>query len=227
MSLVSDAGSRFSSGLWASSVCPLVRSTRTNDVAAIGGGGKAPVGAAIARSDCLCCGRWWQRRGRERRHKRRDDHGASGMVHGKASSGKAVDYRLRGSTTISHRPGRQVIRSRDIGIAALGVMLVASGCATRHALDRDHAALVAAERAFARHAEDADVRTAFLAAFADDGIWMTPEPMRLRDAYAARPAPADPRAVRLEWDPAISGIAASGDFGFTSGPSSGLFSRGF
>lgn len=112
-----------------------------------------------------------------------------------------------------------MIRSRDVCIAALGVLLVASGCATRHALDHDHAALVAAERAFARHAEDADVRTAFLAAFAEDGIWMTPEPMRLRDAYAARPAPADPRAVRLEWDPAISGIAASGDFGFTSGPS--------
>jgi|SRR5687767_6458415 len=112
-----------------------------------------------------------------------------------------------------------MIRSRDVGIAALGVMALACGCATRGALDRDHAALVAAERAFARHAEVADVRTAFLAAFAGDGIWMTPEPMRLRDAYASRPAPADPRAVRLEWGPAISGIAASGDFGFTSGPS--------
>ena len=63
------------------------------------------------------------------------------------------------------------------------------------------------------------MRTAFLAAFADDGIWMTPAPMRLREAFAARPAPADPRAARLEWAPAISGIAASGDFGFTSGPS--------
>jgi ketosteroid isomerase-like protein len=43
--------------------------------------------------------------------------------------------------------------------------------------------------------------------------------MRLEEAYASRPAPADPRAARLQWDPVISGIAASGDFGFTSGPS--------
>lgn len=112
-----------------------------------------------------------------------------------------------------------MVRSRDVGIAVLGAMVLACGCATRDVLDQDHAELVAAERAFARHAEVADVRTAFLTAFDEDGIWMTPEPMRLREAYASRPAPADPRAVRLEWDPAISGIAASGDFGFTSGPS--------
>src|SRR5688500_13991758 len=99
-------------------------------------------------------------------------------------------------------------RSRDVGIAALGAIVLACGCATRDALDQDHAVLVAAERAFAWHAEVADVRTAFLTAFDEDGIWMTPEPMRLREAYASRPAPADPRAVRLEWDPAISGIAA-------------------
>lgn len=95
----------------------------------------------------------------------------------------------------------------------------AAGCATRSSPHEHHAELVAAERAFARHAEDTDVRTAFLAAFAEDGIWMTPAPMRLRDAFAARPAPPDPRAARLEWGPVASGIAASGDFGFSSGPS--------
>ena len=110
-------------------------------------------------------------------------------------------------------------RSQRFPLACAAAAMLASGCASSPATQRDHEALVAAERAFARHAEDADVRTAFLAAFADDGIWMTPTPMRLRDAFAARPAPADPRAVRLEWAPAISGIAAAGDFGFTSGPS--------
>lgn len=102
-----------------------------------------------------------------------------------------------------------------IVIGALGVV----ACAASPTLDADHAALVAAERAFAKHADDADIRTAFRAAFAPDGIWMVPGPMGLEDAYAARPAPADPRALRLIWDPVISGIAASGDFGFTSGPS--------
>jgi ketosteroid isomerase-like protein len=86
-------------------------------------------------------------------------------------------------------------------------------------MSADHESLREAERAFARHAEETDVRTAFRAAFADDGIWMTPVPMTLREAHAQRPPPADPRAVRLEWGPVASGIAASGDFGFTSGPS--------
>ena len=86
-------------------------------------------------------------------------------------------------------------------------------------MTREHADLVAAERAFAKHADDADIRTAFRAAFAPDAVWMVPSPTRLEDAYGARPAPADPRAARLQWEPVISGIAASGDFGFTSGPS--------
>lgn len=102
-------------------------------------------------------------------------------------------------------------------LAMAGVLFLAA-CATNPA-GRDHASLVAAERAFAKHADDADVRTAFRAAFAPDAVWMVPSPMRLDEAYAARPAPADPRAARLQWEPVISGIAASGDFGFTSGPS--------
>jgi ketosteroid isomerase-like protein len=110
-------------------------------------------------------------------------------------------------------------RSLPVAIIVVAAVLFAYGCATRRAPSDDHETLLAAERAFAQHAEEADVRTAFLAAFADDAIWMTPTPMRLRDAYAARPAPADPRAVRLQWAPVASGIAASGNFGFTSGPS--------
>lgn len=99
------------------------------------------------------------------------------------------------------------------------IAFIVAGCALAPSRSADHDALVAAERAFARHAEETDVRTAFRAAFADDGIWMTPAPMTLRDTYAQRPAPADPRALRLQWEPIASGIAASGDFGFTSGPS--------
>lgn len=109
-------------------------------------------------------------------------------------------------------------RSLRNATLSLTAMTLAAACATSPT-SREHAALVAAERAFARHADDADVRTAFRAAFASDAIWMVPAPMRLEEAYASRPAPADPRAARLQWDPVISGIAASGDFGFTSGPS--------
>jgi ketosteroid isomerase-like protein len=101
---------------------------------------------------------------------------------------------------------------------AFAAVMLAAACAT-NPTEREHAALVAAERAFAKHADDADIRTAFRAAFAADAVWMVPSPMRLEEAYAGRPTPADPRAARLQWDPVISGIAASGDFGFTSGPS--------
>ena len=97
-------------------------------------------------------------------------------------------------------------------------MTVLAACAAGP-MTREHADLVAAERAFAKHADDVDIRTAFRAAFAPDAVWMVPSPTRLEDAYASRPAPADPRAARLQWAPVISGIAASGDFGFTSGPS--------
>ena len=101
---------------------------------------------------------------------------------------------------------------------ACAATLLTTACTTT-STQREHASLVAAERAFAKHADDADIRTAFREAFAPDAVWMVPSPMRLEEAYAAHPAPADPRAARLQWEPAISGIAASGDFGFTSGPS--------
>lgn len=76
-----------------------------------------------------------------------------------------------------------------------------------------------AERAFARLADEIGVRPAFVANFADDAVWMIPAPTTLAAAHAARPGPADPRAVRLEWGPAIAGIAASGDLGYSTGPS--------
>ena len=122
------------------------------------------------------------------------------------ASAKAVDYRLLRKVDRCLQPGVPSAWHRSPSSSPLRGPASSLGCATRPALHAITKVLVAAERAFARHAEDADVRTAFLAAFADDGIWMTPTPMRLRDAYAARPAPADPRAVRLEWAPVISGI---------------------
>jgi ketosteroid isomerase-like protein len=78
--------------------------------------------------------------------------------------------------------------------------------------------LVDAELAFARMAAEQGVRAAFLANFASDGIVFEPGPVRLHDAWSARPAPADPLAVRLEWAPAQAGIARSHDIGYTTGP---------
>src|SRR5438067_308209 len=58
--------------------------------------------------------------------------------------------------------------------------------------------LVDAELAFARMSLEQGIRAAFLANFAVDGILFEPAPIRWRDAWPQHPAPADPKAVRLE-----------------------------
>lgn len=79
--------------------------------------------------------------------------------------------------------------------------------------------LVDAELAFARMAYERGVRAAFVASFAPDGIALEPAPVRVRDAWPKRPAPADPLALHLEWKPTQAGVARSHDFGYTMGPS--------
>ena len=78
--------------------------------------------------------------------------------------------------------------------------------------------LVDAETAFARMALEQGIRAAFIANFAADGIVFEPAPAILRETWPARPAPTDPRAVRLEWEPAQAAVARSGDFGYSTGP---------
>ena len=95
------------------------------------------------------------------------------------------------------------------------------GVAIAHEPDAEEIALgslVDAEFAFARMAQEQGVRAAFLANFAADGIVFEPAPVRLHEAWSARPAPADPKALRLEWQPAQAGVARSRDMGYTTGP---------
>ena len=75
---------------------------------------------------------------------------------------------------------------------------------------------MAAERAFARDALERGVRAAFLTAFDPAGLMFVPAPTRVGEVFAEPPA--DPMATLLEWAPVASGVAASGDFGFTTGP---------
>ena len=79
--------------------------------------------------------------------------------------------------------------------------------------------LVDAELAFARMALERGIRAAFLASFASDGVVFEPAPVRIQVAWPKRPAPPDPKALRLEWQPAQAGVARSRDMGFTTGPS--------
>jgi ketosteroid isomerase-like protein len=74
--------------------------------------------------------------------------------------------------------------------------------------------LAAAETAFAAHSVREDMRAAFIAAFADDGVFV-------RDGWAVartwlEPRPAPP--IVLDWRPAHVEVAASGDLGLSTGP---------
>ncbi len=109
-----------------------------------------------------------------------------------------------------------------IAIIALASLVLIPNVARAHepdALEIALGTLIDAELAFARLSLEQGIRAAFLANFASDGVVFEPAPVRLHDAWPKRPPPADPKAVRLEWQPAQAAVARSGDMGFTTGPS--------
>ena len=110
-----------------------------------------------------------------------------------------------------------------VAAAAIAAALLAlqSPLARAHEPDAEEIALgslVDAELAFARMGWERGVRAAFLANFAPDGVAFEPKPVPLRESWSARPAAADPLALRLQWAPAQAGVARSHDFGYTTGP---------
>jgi ketosteroid isomerase-like protein len=74
--------------------------------------------------------------------------------------------------------------------------------------------MIAAERAFAADALARNVRDAFLASAADDGVVFSAGPHNAKSFWAARTAD----KTRLEWAPEAGEVAASGDLGYTYGP---------
>jgi ketosteroid isomerase-like protein len=99
---------------------------------------------------------------------------------------------------------------------AAGVVAVAAAGVQAGAGSMD--SLVKAERAFARTSVQTSQREAFLANFADDGVWFSPGPENTNDALRKQPAPAGPPARTLDWEPTTGDVAASGDLGYTTGP---------
>jgi ketosteroid isomerase-like protein len=82
-------------------------------------------------------------------------------------------------------------------------------------VSRDAAeSLAAAETAFAAHSVRENMRAAFLAHFADDGLFV-------RDGWTAARAWLMPRAappIVLDWRPVYVEVAASGELGLSTGP---------
>lgn len=79
--------------------------------------------------------------------------------------------------------------------------------------------LVQTERSFAKACQAKGIRASFLEFFADDGVAFFPEPLKYKEAVKNLPPPVDPLAVSLEWEPQTGDVAASGDLGYTTGPS--------
>jgi ketosteroid isomerase-like protein len=76
------------------------------------------------------------------------------------------------------------------------------------------ASLAAAETAFAAHSVREDMRAAFLAAFAEDGVFVRNGWAIARSDLATRPAP----PIVLDWRPQYVEVAASGELGLSTGP---------
>lgn len=80
--------------------------------------------------------------------------------------------------------------------------------------DANQKEMIAAELAFVRMARLQNTRDAFMFFLADDGVTFGEE-VRVGKKYLEDQPPDD---SRLSWKPVYSDIAASGDFGFNTGP---------
>src|SRR6187431_1096328 len=74
--------------------------------------------------------------------------------------------------------------------------------------------LVDAEHAFAGDSVRTTMREAFLAHLHPQSVMFNPGPVNGIELYSARPSP----PVQLAWAPEVVDVAASGDFGYSTGP---------
>jgi len=80
-------------------------------------------------------------------------------------------------------------------------------------------AIFDAERAFAKRCGEVGIRASFTEFFADDGIAFYPQPVKYKEAVKDRPAPPNPLAFSLVWEPVYGDVSAAGDLGYDTGPS--------
>lgn len=79
-------------------------------------------------------------------------------------------------------------------------------------------AIIAAEFAFAADARTRGLKPAFLASMHDSAVYFPAgAPVSARAYWSGRPEPAPTDPV-LRWAPALAGVSAAGDLGYTTGP---------
>lgn len=97
---------------------------------------------------------------------------------------------------------------------AIAAAALLAACAHQPPTMDAPASLAAAEAAFAAHSVREDMRAAFLAAFADDGVFVRNGWMVSNAYLAKQPAP----PIVLDWRPQYVEVAASGELGLSTGP---------
>ena len=102
------------------------------------------------------------------------------------------------------------MRIRSVALAS-----ALAACAAQPPATMDQtASLAAAEAAFAAHSVREDMRAAFLAAFAPDGVVVRTGWVVSNEWLRDRPAP----PIVLDWRPQYVEVAASGELGLSTGP---------
>jgi ketosteroid isomerase-like protein len=105
----------------------------------------------------------------------------------------------------------------------LPVLMLSLGTLSAFAQDQEISptlsTLFDAERAFAKRCGEVGIRASFLEFFTDDAIVFRPHPVKYKEAVKDRPAPQNPLAYALEWEPIFGEVSAAGDMGYDTGPS--------
>jgi len=99
-------------------------------------------------------------------------------------------------------------------VSALALAACAAGNPPVPATPDAPASLAAAETAFAAHSVREDMRAAFLANFADDGVFVRKGWTLANASLKERPAP----PIVLDWRPVYTEVAHSGELGLSTGP---------
>ena len=107
--------------------------------------------------------------------------------------------------------------ARALAAAVAGLFLTTL-IAAQNSVSSELEALVNTERAFARAATEKGIRDSFLEYFADDAVAFNPAPISAKDRLRSRPSRPFSE-YELRWEPRTGDIAASGELGWLTGPS--------
>lgn len=107
---------------------------------------------------------------------------------------------------------------RRVTFALVAAVFLAAAALAQDQITPALTTLADAERAFAKAAAQKGIRDSFLEFFADDAVALVPEPASWKERLKARPA-VPFSEHELVWEPRLGDIAASGELGWLTGPS--------